>query len=176
MAAINLAFFITLSTVKASKLVPCSLLPHWNSMRFIVTGSLYDSNSMDEVKFATLYRRSSNTSQILWLVRYYVVIGSRTCRRCEISKKLTLNPTLKKIHHFFFSHTWGARFKYLPEGCPYMLMYSALHIIQWFSHILDVFTPKIRRKFFDFNIFMNHNKRGLHKTWKWSLNNVVHYK
>ena len=24
--------------------------------------------------------------------------------------------------------------------------------MQWFSHILDVFTPKIRRKFFDFNI------------------------
>ena len=46
-----------------------------------------------------------------------------------------------------------------------MLMYSALHIMQWFSHILDVFTLKIRRKFFDFNIFMNQNKRRLHKTW-----------
>ena len=54
-----------------------------------------------------------------------------------------------KIHHFFFSHTWGIRFKYLPKGCPYMLMYSALHIMQWFSGCLDVFTPKIRRKFFD---------------------------
>ena len=31
-------------------------------------------------------------------------------------------------------------------------MYSALHIMQWFSHILDVFTPKIRRNFFDFYI------------------------
>ena len=50
-------------------------------------------------------------------------------------------------------------------GMPYMLMYSALHIMQWFSHILDVFTPKIRQKFFDFNIFMNQNKRRLHKTW-----------
>ena len=37
--------------------------------------------------------------------------------------------------------------------------------MQWFSHILDVFTLKIRRKFFDFNIFMNQNKRRLHKTW-----------
>ena len=37
--------------------------------------------------------------------------------------------------------------------------------MQWFSHILNVFTPKIRRKFFDFNIFMNQNKRRLHKTW-----------
>ena len=31
-------------------------------------------------------------------------------------------------------------------------MYSALHVMQWFSHISDVFTPKIRRKFFDFYI------------------------
>ena len=53
----------------------------------------------------------------------------------------------QKIHHFFFSHTWGARFKYLPEGCPYMLMYSALHIMQWFSHILDEFILKIRQTF-----------------------------
>ena len=55
-------------------------------------------------------------------------------------------PLWQKIHHFFFYHTWGTRFKYLPEGCPYMLMYLALHIMQWFSHILDVFIPKIRRK------------------------------
>ena len=74
------------------------------------------------------------------------------------------SPYGKMIHHFFFSHTWGTRFKYLPEGCPYMLMYSALHKMQWFSQILDVFTPKIRRKFFDFNIFMNQIKRRLHKT------------
>ena len=82
-------------------------------------------------------------------------------------------PLGQKIHQFFFSRTWGTRFKYLPEGCPYMSMYSALHIMQWFSHILDVFTPKIRRIFFDFNIFMNQNKRRLHKT---SLNKVVRYK
>ena len=74
-------------------------------------------------------------------------------------------PYDKKYTIFFFSHTWDTRFKFLPEGCPYMLMYSALHIMQWFSQILDVFTPKIRRKFFDFNIFMNQNKRRLHKTW-----------
>ena len=58
----------------------------------------------------------------------------------------------QKIHHFFFSHTWGTRFKYLLQLCPYILMYSAIHIMQWFSHILDVFTPKIRRKFFDLYI------------------------
>ena len=31
-------------------------------------------------------------------------------------------------------------------------MYSALHIMQWFSHLLDVFTPKIKQNFFDFYI------------------------
>ena len=57
-----------------------------------------------------------------------------------------------KIHHFFFSHKWDTRFKYLSKLCPYIRMYSALHIMQWFSHSLDVFTPKIKRKFFDFYI------------------------
>ena len=57
-----------------------------------------------------------------------------------------------KIHHFIFSHKWGTRFKYLSKLCPYILMYSALHIMQWFSQVLDVFTPKIKRKIFDFYI------------------------
>ena len=71
----------------------------------------------------------------------------------EISKKLTLKPRLSaKIHHSFFSHEWDTRFKYLSKLCPYILMYTALHIMQWFSHILDVFTPKIKRTFFDFYI------------------------
>ena len=30
------------SVAKASELVPCSLLPHWNSMRFFATVSLSD--------------------------------------------------------------------------------------------------------------------------------------
>ena len=58
----------------------------------------------------------------------------------------------QKIHHFYFSHKWGTRFKYLSKLCPYILMYSALHIIQWFSQVLDVFTPKIKWKIFDFYI------------------------
>ena len=58
----------------------------------------------------------------------------------------------QKIHHFFFSHKWGTRFKYLSKLCPYILMYSAFHIMQWFSQVLDVFTPKIKRPFFDFYI------------------------
>ena len=143
--------------LKASELVPDSLLPHWNSMQFFGTGSLYESSSMEEVKFVTLYRRSSNMSQILQLVCYYVVIRTCTCRHSKISKKLTLNPTLSAKNTLFLlsDMRWDTRFKYLPEVCPYMLMYSALHILQWFSHILDVFTLKIRRKFFDFHIFTN---------------------
>ena len=58
----------------------------------------------------------------------------------------------QKIHHFFFSHKWGTCFKYLSKLCPYILMYSALHIMQWFSHIQDVFIPKIKLNFFDFYI------------------------
>ena len=81
------------------------------------------------------------------------MIRSRTSRHCEISKSwLWTLGCRQKIHHFFFSQTWGTHFKYLPKLCTYILMYSALHIMQWLSHILDVFTLKIRRKFFDFYI------------------------
>ena len=82
---------------KASALIPGSLFLRWNSMRFFARGSLYDKSSVNEVRFATLYVQSTNTSRILKLVRYTIsdlLIRSRTCRHCEISKKLTLNPTL----------------------------------------------------------------------------------
>ena len=108
---------------------------------------------MDEVKFATLQRRSSNTHGYCNL--YVSTLWWRHVRAGAVKFPkgwLETLPLRQKIHHFFFSHTWGTRFKYLPEGCPYMLMYSALHAMQWFSQLLDVFTPKIRRKFFDFNI------------------------
>ena len=85
---------INMDRIKASELVPGNLLPPSNSMRFFARGSLYDTSSRNEVRFVTLYRQSSNTSRILKLIRYYVVIRSRTYRHCEISKKLTLNPTL----------------------------------------------------------------------------------
>ena len=74
----------------------------------------------------------------------------------------------QKIHHFFFSHTWGTCLKYLPKGIPYILMYSTLHIMQWFSQILDVFTPKIRRKFLDFH-FYKWKQMSLSQNLKWSL-------
>ena len=89
-----------------------------------------------------------------------IVIGPLLC--CDY---VTYVPALKfpkswlwtpgyrpKIHHFFFSHKLGTRFKYLSKLCPYIPMYSALHIMQWFSQVLDVFTPKIKRPFFDFHI------------------------
>ena len=34
--------FEVVAPAKASELVPCSLLPHWNSMRFFATVSLYE--------------------------------------------------------------------------------------------------------------------------------------
>ena len=59
----------------------------------------------------------------------------------------------QKVQHLFFSYTWSAHLKYLPKGCPYMLMYSALHIMQWFFDcFIDVFTQKIAQKFFNFYI------------------------
>ena len=125
---------------KASELVPCSL--KFKHVTVIVTcTNLYGT--------------------MLW--------WRHVCADAVKFPKTWVEPYPYGKKHTTFSFpiqcTWGTRFKYLPEGCPYMLMYSALHIMQWFSHILDVFTPKIRRKVFDFNIFMNQNKRRLHKTW-----------
>ena len=122
-------------------------------MRFLARGSLYDTNSLAEVRFEILYRQSSNTSRILKLVHYYVVIRSRTCRHWEISKKLTLNPTLlAKNTPLFLLSDMKRSLKILPEGCPYMLMYSALHIMQRFSHILDVHMCSSRKSDQNFSI------------------------
>ena len=78
---------------KASKLVPFSLLPHWNSMRIFRDGITprLELNGGSKIRDPAKFRHVTN---ILKLVRYYVVITSRTCRHCEISKKLTLNPTI----------------------------------------------------------------------------------
>ena len=118
-------------TFKASELVPSTLFPHWNSMWFFARGSPYDTSSLGEVRFTTLCRQSSNTSRILKLVRSFVVIDHVRVGTVKFPKSwLWTLPCLQKIHHFFFSRTWSACLKYLPEGCPYMLMYSALHIRQ----------------------------------------------
>ena len=92
---------------------------------------------------------------------------------CEISKKLTLNPRLsaKNTPLFLFPYM-GHSFKYLLKLCPYILMYSALHIMQWFSHILDVFTPKIRQKVFDFYILWIKTV-SLTQDLRWSLERSI---
>ena len=68
-------------------------------------------------------------------------------------QKAAWNPTLtaKNTPLFLFPYM-GHSLQIFAWEIPYMLMYSALHIMQWFYGCLDVFTPKIRRKFFDFNI------------------------
>ena len=48
-----------------------------------------------------------------------------------------------------------------------MLMYSASHIMQWFSGCLDVFTPKIRQFFFFFNFQIAYTRL------KWSQHSVL---
>ena len=78
----------------------------------------------------------------------------------------------QKIHHFFFSHKWGTRFKYLSKLCPYILMYSALHIMQWFSQVFDVFTPKIKRKFLIFT-FYESKQMSLTQDLRWSLGRSI---
>ena len=143
---------------KASELVPCSLLPHWNSMRFFATGSLYDSGSKIRPCTGEVQTRHEYCNL------YVTMLWLRHVRAGTVKFPESWLWTLllrQKIHHFFFSQTRATRFKYLPEVCPCMLKYSALQVMQWFSHILDVFTPKIRRKFFYFNIFMNQNKGPL---------------
>ena len=47
-----------------------------------------------------------------------------------------------------------------PEGCPYIRMYSAFHIMQWFSQNLCE-DPENQMIFCDFNIFVNQNKPSL---------------
>ena len=122
-------------------------------MRFFARGSLCDMNSPQEVRFATLYQQSSNTSWKLYLVHYYVVIRSRTCQHCEISKKLTLNPRLsaKNTPLFLFPYM-GHLLHIFAKVMPlHTHLFSFTHNAV-FSHILDEFTPKIRWKFFDLYI------------------------
>ena len=156
-------------------------------MWFFTRNQPTKASSLQDSKFSILWRQSSFMGTLLQLVRWYGVTGSLVSFHIlfavveqsdwERDYLITYVPALKfqksliyivlcrpKIHHFFFYQTWGPRFRYLPMGCTYMLMYSASHIMQWFFKTVDVFTPKIRRKFFDFDISMNQNKHRLHKT------------
>ena len=86
-------------------------------MRFFATVSLYDSNSMDEVKPCN--GEVQTRHGLLQPVRYYVVMTSLTCRRCEISKKLTWNPTLtaKNTPLFLFPYM-GHSLQIFAWGMP----------------------------------------------------------
>ena len=138
---------------KASELVPSSLFPRWNAMRFFAMGSLYDTSSLAEERFATLYRQSSNTSWILHLVRYHVVIRSRTCRHCEISKMLTLNPTLSAKNTLALASTWG-----MPL---HAYVFSFTHNTVVFSHFRCVHPE-------------NQTKSFLILTFSWIQTNVAY--
>ena len=78
---------------KVSELVPCSLLPYWNSMPLFATVSLSDMNSLQEVKFATLSGKVQTRHKYCNL--YVTMLWLRHVRAgTEISKKLTSNPRL----------------------------------------------------------------------------------
>ena len=105
---------------KASELFPCSLLPHWNSMLFFATLSLYDSELNGWSKNwrpcnGEVQTRHGNCNLYVTMLWWRHVRAGAV----KFPKKLTWNPTLtSKNTPLFFSHTWGTRFKYLPEGCP----------------------------------------------------------
>ena len=96
--------------------------------------------------------------------RDYLIVGVPALKflkklnlhRTDLTKNTSLLILLDMVH-----------FKYLPKGCPYICMYSAFHIMQWFSRNLDVKTPKIRRFFF--RIFQDQNKPSPTQDLEWSL-------
>ena len=75
-----------------------------------------------------------------YLITYMPRLHFQKSRICIVSCR-------RKIHHFFFILDMVSLPKIFAWRMLYMLMYSALHIMQWFS--LDVFTSIIRRKSFD---------------------------
>ena len=79
----------------------------------------------------------------------------------------------QKIHHFFFSHKRGTRFRYLSKLCPYTVMYSALHIMQWFSQLLDVFTPRKSNENFSIFTFYESKQMSLTQDLRWSLGRSI---
>ena len=64
---------------------------------------------------------------------------------------ILVQSTTEGVHISFVSHQW-ANLLEMDTFCVNQKS-SALHIMQWFSQLSDVvFTPKIKRKFFDFYI------------------------
>ena len=121
-------------------------------MRFFAMVSLSYMNSLQEVRFAPPVTAKFKHVTVIVLVRYYVVMTSRTLR-CEISKKLTWNPTLtaKNTPLFLFPTRALASNICLRDalhGHVFSFTHNAVVL-----HILDVFTPKIRRKFLILTIY-----------------------
>ena len=128
-----------------------------------------------EVRFATLYQQSSNTSQILKRVRYYVVIRSRTCRYCEISKKLTLNPTLSAKNTPLFPLSDMRRScKIFAWGMPLCAhVFSFTHNAEVLLHFRCVH-PESHTKLFLILTFLWIQTNVAYTSLE--VNNVVHYK
>ena len=138
------------SVPKASELVPDSLFPLWNSMRFFAEGITlrHELIGLSKIRnpVLTKFKHFTNIETCTFILCCDWITYMPALWNFQKSWLWTL-PCRQKINHFLFSQTWSARLKYMYEGCPYMLMYSALHIMQCFSQILDAFTPKISRNF-----------------------------
>ena len=102
---------------------------------------------------------------------------SRTCRRCEISKKLTWNPALmaKNTPLFLFPYM-GHSLQIFAWGMP-----LHAHVFS-FTHnavVLSAFRcvhPENQTKIFRFSHFYESKQTSLTQDLKWSLNNVARYK
>ena len=156
-------------TNKASKLVPSSLLPRSHSPWIFVTGSLYNSSSANEVRFATLYWQSSNVINIV-LVRYHGVMWSRSCRHCEISKKLILNRTKPAKNTPLFSFpihgalTWNICLRDALHAHVFSFTHNA--VVLWLLRCLH---PENQKKIFRFLHFYESKQMSLTQDLKWLL-------
>ena len=132
-------------------------------MQFFARGSLYDISS-------PIWNKIHNPVP----AKFKHVINIVTCTLlwCNV---MTYVPALKFPKSWFWTILCQPKRLFPIHGvlawniclrnAPCMLMYSAVHIMQWFSDCLDVFTLKIGQFFFYFYIFMNQNKYRLHKYW-----------
>ena len=96
----------------------------------------------------------------------------------EISKKLTLNPTMSvKNTSLFLLPDMGLLLKIFALEIP---LHADVFSFTNNAVVLPQFTCVLPENqtnfFFDFNIFMNQNKCFLHKTWSACKNKVVDYK
>ena len=88
------------------------------------------------------------------------------CRHCEISKKLTLNPTMPaKNTPLSLLSDMGLSLKIFTLGIPlHDNVFSFTHnaVVLWLFRCVH---PENQTKNLNFKIFVNQNKCRLHKTW-----------